>query len=101
MRSPLMVIAEICGERAAQGLLMEDDHVIQALAANRADDSFHIGALPGRTRCGQHLLDSHRLHLLDEVMAEDPVAISQQVTRSAVPRKRFPELMSGPLGRRM
>jgi hypothetical protein len=29
-----------------QGSLVENDHVVEALAANRADDAFHVGTLP-------------------------------------------------------
>jgi hypothetical protein len=32
-----------------EAALIEDDHVIQALAANRSDDAFDVPSLPGRT----------------------------------------------------
>jgi hypothetical protein len=35
--------------------------------------------------------------LIDEGLAEDPVAVSQQVVRCGVPRKSFAELLGGPL----
>ena len=31
--------------------LIEDDDVVQTLAADRADDAFDVGILPGRARC--------------------------------------------------
>ena len=43
------------------------------------------------------MLDPHRLHLFYKLMAEDAVAIAQQILRRAVPRKGFPKLVSGPL----
>src|SRR4051794_1376693 len=101
MGSPLMVIAEVRRERAAERALAEHNHVVQALPPNRADHAFHIRPLPGRTRSGQHLLDPHGLDLLDEIMAEDSVTIPQQVTRSTIPRKRLPELVRSPFRGRM
>src|SRR4051812_43383490 len=52
MGAPLMVISAIRSQRAAQGLFTEDDDVVQTLAANRADQPFDVGALPGRARGG-------------------------------------------------
>ena len=44
---PRFVIAgEISGERAPQMRLVEDDHVIEALAANGSDQAFRIRILP-------------------------------------------------------
>jgi hypothetical protein len=31
--------------------------VVEAFAANRADDAFHVGALPRGSRCRQNFLD--------------------------------------------
>ena len=31
--------------------LIDDDDVVQTLAADRADDAFDVGILPGRARC--------------------------------------------------
>jgi hypothetical protein len=96
MGAPRMVISAIRSQRAAQGLFTEDDDVVQTLAANRADQPFDVGSLPGRARGGEHLFDAHGLDLLHEVLPEDPIPIPQQVTRSTVPRKRLPELVRGP-----
>jgi hypothetical protein len=39
---------------AAQGALVPDDNVIEALAPEGADHAFNERILPGRTRRGQH-----------------------------------------------
>ena len=51
--------------------------------------------------CRQHLLDAHRLDLLHEVLAEDPIAIPQQVPRCAVPGEGFTHLLRRPFRRGM
>ena len=35
------------------------DHVIEALASNRADDALHVGVLPRRARCSANRLSVH------------------------------------------
>ena len=71
-------------QMARQAGLIKNDHVVQALAANGADHPFDVGALPRRTRGRQDLLDSHRFHLLDEGLSEDPIAIAQQIAGSRI-----------------
>ncbi len=44
------------------------------------------------------MFDSHRLHLLHKLLAEDPVAVAHQIARGTVPGKGFPELVRGLLG---
>ena len=75
MRSAPMIVADEVLQVSVQTVIIEYDHVIQALAADGADHSFYIGTLPGRPRSRKHLLDAHGLHLVDEVRAEDPIAI--------------------------
>ena len=46
--SRIMVVLEIFLQRVSEMKLVKDDHVIQTIATNRANDSFDIGILPGR-----------------------------------------------------
>src|SRR5215472_5089349 len=97
---PMIIIHE-CVEVPLQAAFVEHDQVIQAFAAERADDPLDISTLPRGTRRQQYLFDAHCLHLLHEVMAEDPIAIAQQVPRHGVPREGFSHLLCGPLCRGM
>lgn len=81
--------------------LVEDDHMIQALAAYRADDALDVGSLPGATGRGKHFLAAHIADLLHKVVAENPIPIPQEITRCRVPGKRTAELLSGPFHRWM
>src|SRR3954471_18191565 len=81
--------------------LIQNDDMIQALAPDGADHALDVSALPGRARGGQHWFDAHGLHLLDELLAENPVPVAQQITWCRVPGKGLPELMSRPCGGRM
>ena len=46
-------------------------------------------------------MDAHILNLLGEVVAEDPVAIAQQVARCCVPRKGVTESFDSPSSREL
>src|SRR3954464_12401159 len=101
MTTAVMVVVEKRSQMTRQAGLIQNDDVIQALAANRADHAFDIRPLPGRAWGRQDLFDAHGLHLVDKVLAEDAVAIPQEIAGSRVPGKRLPELVRGPFGRGM
>jgi len=46
-------------EMPVQRGFVEDDHVIQTLAAHRANHAFDVSSLPRRARSRKHFLDSH------------------------------------------
>src|SRR5260370_35885701 len=84
-----------------QRSLVENDHVVEALAANRTDDAFHGGTLPRGSRCRQNFLDSHGFHICRRLTAVDSVAVPKQVPRDLLKGKGLPKLLPAPLGRRM
>ena len=71
-----MIIGDEGLKMPPQTLFVEHDQMIQAFAAYRSDQSFHIGPLPGRTRCRKQSLDAHRLCLLHEFPSEDAISIA-------------------------
>src|SRR6516162_5994404 len=71
--------------------------MIEALAPNGTNYPLHVGSLPRRSRRGQHFVDAHVSHLLSELIAEDNIAVAQQVARQLVKGKRLPQLLSCPL----
>ena len=89
MNAASMIIFQECLELPVQTSLVEHNQVIQALAADRADDPLDVSTLPRGSRRRQYLFDAHRLDLLDELLAKDPIAIAQQVPRCAVPWEGF------------
>jgi hypothetical protein len=46
MRPGLMIIMKIRRQHTAQVILIEDDHVIETLTADRANDALDVGILP-------------------------------------------------------
>jgi hypothetical protein len=64
--------------------------VIQAFPPNRADQSLDISPLPRRSWSCQHLFNVHVPDLAFELVAEDLVAVSQQIPRDLLKRKTPP-----------
>ena len=93
-----MVVSHERLDVAVQRHFAEHDHVVQALTANCSDEAFQLGSPPRRAWSSENLLEAQGLHLLSEVIAEDAVAISQEVAWRSVPRESLPELLGGPLG---
>ena len=81
-----------------QRVFIEDDHMVQTLAAYRSDDTFHVCALPRRSRSAEHFVDVHDLELLAELLPVDPISVSEQIFRRGVERKSFAHLLCGPFG---
>ena len=91
-----MIVAEVCFENASQMFVIDDDHVIQALAPDAADHAFHVAILPGTSGCSPNLLDAHSLNSCPEMLAVDSIAISNHIPRSGVLWKCLNDLLRGP-----
>jgi hypothetical protein len=79
--------------------LVQDDHVVQAVAADAANEPFHVGILPWALGANENLLNPHVSHPPPKGCAIDTVSITQQIPRRLVPRKGFYHLLSCPLRR--
>src|SRR6516165_12518391 len=71
--------------------------MIEALASNGSNHSLHIGSLPRRARCREDFANAQVSHLFSEVIAKDPIAVPQHVTRELLKRKGLPQLLPRPL----
>jgi hypothetical protein len=72
---------------------MEDDHRIEALAANESNHPFDIGTLPRRARCRQNFADTHVSYVFSEVIAKNSVTVAEQEARELVKGKCFSQLL--------
>ena len=59
--------------------LAEDDHVIEALTSDRADQSFSIAVLPRRSRRCRSVANAHRANAARKRVAVSTVAITNEV----------------------
>jgi len=79
----------------------QNEDMIQALAADGADDALDEGILPGGARGDTGLADSQPLSPMRKLVAVDGVSIPEQVRRRGVLRKGLDELSGRPRGRGM
>src|SRR5262249_14942311 len=75
--------------------------MVQALTANRTDDTFDVSALPRRPRSAENFFDIHYPDLTAELLAIDSISISQQISRRRIERKGLEYLLRRPFGRRV
>ena len=52
VRASLVVVDGVAGNDPVKVRLAEHDHMVEALASERADQRLDMGILPGRARCG-------------------------------------------------
>src|ERR1700737_653714 len=81
--------------------LAQDNDVVQTLAPDRSDQPFGQGGLPRRGRCNLLISDTHGTQSARDDSAVDSIPISDQIARSAIPRKRRGDLTCNPLRRRV
>ena len=78
--------------------LVEDDDVVQTLAADRPDDAFDVGILPGRAWRGADGREAERFDGAAERRVEGRVTVVEEESRGGVVREGLAELLSGPRG---
>lgn len=101
MRPGTMVVGEVTFQNSAQLGFAENDHVIQTLAPDGADQSLDERILPRATRSSDHLLDPHSRHSPPKLLAINLVTISQQEAQSSLIRERLDDLLRSPGSRRV
>src|SRR5260221_2869311 len=75
--------------------------MVQTLAPDRSDQPFGKAVMPGRGWCGRPVPNAHGSQSACDDGAIDPIAITDHVTRSTVPRKSLGDLACDPLRRRV
>src|SRR5260370_9624914 len=87
MRSNSVVIAGVGSKNPAQMGLAEDDDVIQAFPADRADHSLRMPVLPGVLRGVPLIPNTHRLHTLPVRLPLGPIPGADYVRCCFIPRR--------------
>jgi len=65
MRATPVRVPDVGRDDAPKMRLVQEDHVIEALAPDRADDAFHVRMLPRTRRCRHDLGDAHTCDTAD------------------------------------
>ena len=81
--------------------LAEHNQMIEALASDRADQSFGIAVLPWRSRRCRSVANAHRSDAAGKCLALDAVPITDEILWRALPTACLRDLLGDPFGSRM
>src|SRR5262245_39910163 len=95
VRAPLMVILKVLGQQPPQMSLVQDDHVVQALATDTPDEPLDIGVLPRTVWGDEHFFNAQVLHPLPKGCAIDAIPVVHEIAWRLVPRERVHHLLRG------
>ena len=98
MDTPSVIVRNGGSKHTVQMLLVQHDHIVETLPAHTTDEPFHIGTLPRAVRRNLHFFEVHVADSLLKIRAADCVPIPEQQSWRCIPRKRFDDLLGGPLG---
>ena len=82
-----MIVVDVLPQDSRQVPLVENDHVVEPLTSQGADQPFDERILPRRARRRQYPLDAECHDAPIEGRAVDPISVPQQVSRRRIPRK--------------
>src|SRR5262249_48945707 len=91
-----IVVGPVRTKEPSQVALAEHDDVVEALAADGADEPFREGILPRRPGGDEDLANAHARDALGEPLVVDCISIAKEILRGGLFRERLNELPSGP-----
>ncbi len=74
----------------------EDDDVVETLPPYRSHEAFSKWILPRRSRCREDFVDAEALDATAELVAENAVAVAEQVLGRRVLGERLDDVLGGP-----
>ncbi len=96
-----MIKIQVRGQQSFEVSLVEDDDVIQKFSAKATDYALNIGVLPRGSWRGDNLSNAQARQPSLNPITIYAIAISQQILRGRIERKRFYNLLGCPLCGRM
>jgi hypothetical protein len=94
-------VLEVGTKNSAEWCLVKDDQVVETVAANRADDSFDVGPLPGWSRRSEYFPNAQSFNLLLKHMSVNGITIPKEIFGNGFEREGFQQLLRCPSRRGM
>src|SRR5215467_1608074 len=101
MRPGPMIIAKVTFKNPAEMLVMEYDHVTEALTTYAPDHPLDVRILPRTVRGRPYFPNAHSLNSVLEVLPINSIPITNQISWRLIFRKGFDYLLRRPSRRRM
>src|SRR5437016_4082520 len=89
------------GDDTPEMAFVQNDEMIEAIAAQGSDQPLHERVLPRASRCAENLLDPHALDPPLKRAAVDRITISKEILWRGAPWEGFDDLLARPLSRRI
>ena len=99
--SDAIVVMRVRAQHMAQMTLAKHDHMIKALASDRADQSLRMPVLPWRSRRCRSVANAHRSDAARKCLSVDPVPITDEIVWCALPTTCLRDLLGDPFGTRV
>jgi hypothetical protein len=96
MRSVVVVVADVPIHQAFEMAFIQNDHMVEQVAAAVADPALCHAVLPRTAETGSLRLDAEALHCLDHIAVEVRAAIKNQIVGRGVKRERLAQLLNYP-----
>jgi hypothetical protein len=101
VRAIFVVIADVIVHQALQMPFIENDHMVEQIAAAVANPALGDPILPGASEAGPLGLDAEGLYGVDNLFIELRAVIEDQITWRRVVGKRLAQLLDNPCAGRM
>ena len=99
--SVLVVVTDVLIHEALQMPLIENDHVVEQIAAAVTNPALGDAVLPGATKVGSFRLDAEAPDSIDDFFIEIAATVEDQVARRGVVRECLAQLLNNPCAGRM
>jgi hypothetical protein len=96
MCSVALVVTDVFIHQALQMSIIENDHMVEQIAAAVAHPSLGNTVLPRTSEAGSRRLGPEAPYGIDHLRVEAGVPVKNQVARSSVVRERFAQLLNHP-----
>src|SRR5262245_26011901 len=99
MRSDGIVVLHVTHEDVAQMLLADNNNMVEAFPADRADQTLRISVLPWRACRGRMIANAKRANASDEYAAVTSIPIADQIPWELLPATGRGQLVGKPFRR--
>ena len=96
-----MIVIQVRGQQSFEMSFIADDDMIQKFSAQATNYALNIGVLPRRSRRGDNLVNPQARQPSLNPITNYAIAVTQQIPRGRIERKRFHNLLGCPLRSRM
>jgi hypothetical protein len=101
MRADAIVVGRVIGQQIAKVAFSQHHDMVEALASDRSNQPCNVTVLPRRAGRDRPISNTHASQPARDRSAMGGVAVTDEITRSLIPRECVGDLSGDPLGGRI